>query len=69
MAINLHCPKCKSSSSLKSRNCKKCGHDLSKGKRYRVVVKYHNGRRIMLTLIMVGSVYWIPKVEKIINCR
>ena len=46
MAINLHCPKCKSSSSLKSRNCKNCGHDLSKGKRYRVVVKSHNGKRV-----------------------
>ena len=46
MAINLHCPNCKSSSSLKSRHCKKCGHDLSKGKRYRVVVKTHNGKRV-----------------------
>ena len=46
MAINLHCSKCKSSSSLKSNRCNKCGSDFSKDKKYRVVVKTHAGKRV-----------------------
>lgn len=47
MAIQLHCPRCKSSSSIRVQYCKKCGCDLTKGeKRYRVVVKDYKGKRV-----------------------
>lgn len=46
MAINLHCSVCKSSTKLQKRRCKVCGNDFSKGKKYRVVVKFHSGKRI-----------------------
>lgn len=46
MAINLHCSNCKSSSSIKSKYCKKCGRGFINGKKkYRVVVN-SNGKRI-----------------------
>ena len=46
MAINLHCSKCKSSSSLKSKRCPRCGYDFAGGRRYRVVITAANGKRI-----------------------
>ena len=46
MAINLVCSECKSNHSLKSRVCKKCGYHFEKGRKYRVVVKGLDGKRI-----------------------
>lgn len=46
MAINLHCSKCKSSSSLKSKRCNRCGYDFSGGRKYRVVISAADGKRI-----------------------
>ena len=50
MAINLICPECKSNLSLRARICKNCGYYFSNGKKYRVVVKDQNGRRISKVL-------------------
>jgi integrase len=61
MAINLHCYKCKSSTSLKSKSCKKCGQLFSKGKkRYRVVVKTTKGKR---SSVIVPSISKARKIE------
>jgi len=46
MAINLHCPKCKNSTSLKAKLCSKCGHRLERDRKYRVIVTAHDGKRI-----------------------
>jgi hypothetical protein len=46
MAINLFCPKCKSSQSLRSKFCKNCGHKFKSAKKYRVFVKDQSGRTI-----------------------
>ena len=46
MAINVHCFKCKSSSKLGTRVCKKCKTRFTEGNRkYRVSVKLPNGTR------------------------
>jgi integrase/ribosomal protein L37E len=50
MAINLHCSECKSSSSIRSKRCSKCGYDFSKDRKYRVVVKAPDGKRISKVL-------------------
>ena len=50
MAINLFCPKCKSSQSLRSKFCKNCGHEFKNAKKYRVFVKDQSGRTISKTL-------------------
>ncbi len=46
MSINLHCSNCKSSSKLRKRYCRNCGYDFNNGRKFRVVVKSHNGRRV-----------------------
>jgi len=48
MAINLHCPKCKSDSKTGTKLCKKCGYKFTmhNNKKYRVIVKTHSGKRI-----------------------
>ena len=46
MAINLHCSKCKSSSSIKSKRCQRCGYDFSAGRKYRVVISGADGKRM-----------------------
>ena len=46
MAINLVCSECKSNHSLKSKVCKKCGYHFEKERKYRVVVKGLDGKRI-----------------------
>jgi integrase len=46
MAINLHCPKCKSGAKIGTKECKKCNHKFTPGNRkYRVTVKLATGRR------------------------
>ncbi len=61
MAINLICPECKSNLSLRARICKNCGYYFSNGKKYRVVVKDQNGRRISKVL---NSVAIARKLER-----
>jgi Phage integrase, N-terminal SAM-like domain len=46
MAINLHCSKYKSSSSLKLKRCQSCGYDFSAGRKYRVVISAADGKKI-----------------------
>ncbi|SHJ77248.1 Site-specific recombinase XerD [Desulfatibacillum alkenivorans DSM 16219] len=46
MGINLYCKTCKSSLSLQTKICPKCGSAFTQGKRYRVVVKGSDGRRV-----------------------
>ena len=46
MAVNLICSECKTNLPLKSRVCKNCGYDFKHGKKYRVVVKGQNGKRV-----------------------
>ena len=60
MAIYLMCSTCKSTSSLKSRYCKKCGHDLKKRVKYRVVVSSHDGKRVSKVL---DSITMAKKLE------
>jgi integrase len=50
MAINLICNNCKSNLSLRSRICRNCGYDFCNGKKYRVVVKGKDGRRVSKVL-------------------
>lgn len=58
MAINQICNLCKSNLSTRSKRCKRCGNDLSSGKRYRVVVKGINGKRKTKVL------YSLPDAKK-----
>ncbi len=60
MAINLHCSNCKSSSNLRKRYCRSCGYDFSNGKKYRVVVNAHDGRRVSK---VVESIAYARKLE------
>lgn len=46
MAINLFCPACKTNVILWSKVCKNCGYRFKAGKKYRVMVKDKNGKRI-----------------------
>ena len=46
MATNLFCSKCKSTSSLKAKVCRKCGQDFGDNRKYRVVVKLPDGQRV-----------------------
>ena len=50
MAINLVCKVCKSNLSVRFRLCKNCGYNFSNGKKYKVVVKCKDGRRISKVL-------------------
>jgi len=50
MAINIHCPNCNSDCSLKSKLCKKCGHRFENGRKYRVIVKSSDGKRVSRVL-------------------
>jgi hypothetical protein len=50
MATNLFCPNCKSTSSLKSKVCRKCGQDFGDNRKYRVVVKLADGHRVSKVL-------------------
>jgi len=50
MSINLVCKACKSNLSVRSRVCRNCGYDFSNGKKYKVVVKCKDGRRISKVL-------------------
>ena len=61
MAINLICPECKSNLSLRVRICKNCRYYFSNGKKYRVVVKDQNGRRISKVL---DSLAMAKKLER-----
>ena len=46
MAINLHCPKCKSGAKIGTKECRKCNHKFTPGNRkYRVTVKLATGKR------------------------
>ncbi len=61
MAINLVCKVCKSNLSVRSRLCKNCGYDFSNGKKYKVVVKCKDGRRISKVL---DSISIAKKLER-----
>ena len=61
MAINLVCKVCKSNLSIRSRVCKNCGYDFSNGKKYKVVVKCKDGRRISKVL---NSISTAKKLER-----
>ena len=50
MAINLICPECNTNLSVRSKICKNCGYEFRNGKKYRVVVKDQNGKRISKVL-------------------
>jgi integrase len=50
MAINLICPKCATNLSVRSKICKKCSYEFKNGKKYRVIVKDQNGKRISKVL-------------------
>ena len=50
MATNLFCYKCKTTSSLKSKVCQKCGQEFGDTRKYRVVVKMADGRRVSKVL-------------------
>ena len=50
MAINLICPKCVTNLSVRSKICKNCGYEFKNGKKYRVIVKDQNGKRISKVL-------------------
>ena len=61
MALNLHCPICKFTSSLKAKVCRKCGYDFSDGRKYRVVVKTPDGGRVTKVL---DSITMARKLER-----
>ncbi len=61
MAINLICSHCKSNLSIRSKVCKNCGHEFNNGKKYRVVVKCKNGKRISKVL---DSISMAKKLER-----
>jgi predicted amidophosphoribosyltransferase len=67
MAINLICPECKSNLSLRARICKNCGYYFSNGKKYRVVVKDQNGRRISKVLNSVAIAKKLERKLKMID--
>jgi len=46
MAINLICPECNTNLSLKAKICRNCGNKFKNAKKYRVIVKDQNGKRI-----------------------
>jgi len=46
MSINLHCPVCRTGSSMQSKQCKSCGFEFKKRRKYRVIVRGHDGRRV-----------------------
>ena len=46
MAINIRCQKCLGDMKLGSKVCKKCGTEVSKKKKYRVIVRV-NGKRVI----------------------
>jgi len=46
MGINLVCKTCKSNLSIRSKVCKNCGYDFINGRKYKVVIKGANGKRI-----------------------
>jgi ribosomal protein L40E len=50
MAINLICQKCATNLSIRSKICRNCGYEFKNGKKYRVVVKDKNGKRISKVL-------------------
>jgi hypothetical protein len=61
MAINLICYQCKSNLSLRSKVCKNCGYQFNNAKKYRVVVKGKNGKRISKVL---DSISMAKKFER-----
>jgi hypothetical protein len=61
MSINLVCRACKSNLSVRSRVCKNCGYDFRSGKKYKVVVKDKDGRRISKVL---DSISMAKKLER-----
>jgi integrase len=54
MAINLICPKCSTILSVRSKICKNCDYEFKNGKKYRVIVRDQNGRRISKVLDSVS---------------
>jgi len=61
MATNLFCSNCKSTSSLKAKVCRKCGQDFGDSRKYRVVVKSADGRRVSKVL---DSLVMARKLER-----
>jgi hypothetical protein len=55
MAINLICPKCSSNLSAKSKICKSCDYEFKSRKKYGVVVKDQNGKRVSRVLDSICS--------------
>ena len=60
MAINLICPDCKSNLAVGSKVCKNCGYVFNNGRKYRVIVKGKNGKRITK---VVASISMAKKFE------
>jgi len=60
MSINAFCSKCKRTSALKSKCCSKCGYDFADGRKYRVVVRNHEGKRVTKVL---NSITLAKKLE------
>ena len=50
MAINLICPECYTNLSVRAKVCKNCRYEFRNGKKYRVIVKDQNGKRISKVL-------------------
>ncbi len=46
MSVNLFCPGCKSSHSLSSKSCPKCGNSFLNDRKYRVMVMTSEGKRV-----------------------
>jgi integrase len=61
MAINLICKRCKSNVSVRSKVCSSCGYSFGNGKKYRVIVKGKNGRRVSKVL---HSISMAKKLER-----
>ncbi len=50
MAINLIYQNCATNLSVRSKICKNCGYEFKNGRKYRVVVKDKNGKRVSKVL-------------------
>jgi hypothetical protein len=55
MAINVNCPNCGSDCSLRSKRCKKFGHRFESGRKYRVIVRSSDGKRVSKILESISA--------------
>jgi hypothetical protein len=66
MATNLFCSKCKSTSSLKAKVCRKCGQDFGGNRKYRVIVKLADGQRV--SKVVDSLTQGNPGTEEVSRC-